>query len=178
MYEATRFVFEASYLLNPLNTQITMKKRIRILMIYIGFFPALLLAAANASSNPFSDNPAQWDKDLEMLTQLEQMVDEKGITLSQLKRENHPLAHVISNEHNLATSLIGATNPEEERLMDIPGFLWGFCCSFVGAFLVYLSIDDPVAKKREGSQAIIGCAVGTLLWVGLYVWLVISLSYN
>jgi hypothetical protein len=154
-----------------------MKKRSRFLMIFVGFFPALLFAAANASSNPFSDNPAQWDKDLEMLTHLEQLVEETGVTLSQLHLANHPLANIVSTENDLVSSLIGATNPEEERLMGIPGFLWGFCCSFVGAFLVYLSIDDPVAKKREGSQAIIGCAAGTILWVGLYIWLLVSLSF-
>jgi hypothetical protein len=141
------------------------------------FFPLLLTAGTPASANPFSDQTACWDQEFEALTELEQLAETTGLSLSQLQASGHPLADVVINDDDVAASLIGAAAPEDERLMGIPGFLWGFCCSFIGAFLVYLAIDDPVAKKREGSQAIIGCAIGTLFWVGLYVWLVISLNY-
>ena len=92
-----------------------------------------------------------------------------GSSQTQLVKENNPLAQQLLPNNNLAGSLFASSAPEHERLMDIPGFLWGFCCSFVGVFLVYLSIDDPEAKKKEGRQAIIGCAVGTVLWTGMYV---------
>lgn len=154
-----------------------MKILFRSLCFLLLNYPSVLFAGTPASSPAFSDQPACWDQEFGALTELEQLAETTGLSLSQLQASGHPLADVVINDDNVAASLIGAASPEDERLMGIPGFLWGFCCSFVGAFLVYLAIDDPVAKKREGSQAIIGCAVGTLLWVGLYVWLVISLSY-
>ncbi|MBN8677163.1 MAG: hypothetical protein J0M29_03000 [Chitinophagales bacterium] len=153
-----------------------MKKLFRSLILLLLTTPTLLSASAKFSNNPFTDNPACWEQEFAALSQLEELTESTGITLSQLQADGNPLAQTVLADDNLYATLIGATTPEEERLMGIPGFLWGFCCSFVGTFLVYLSIEDPVAKRREGSQAIIGCAAGTILWVGLYIWLLVSLS--
>ncbi|HLP96565.1 MAG TPA: hypothetical protein VK168_21130 [Saprospiraceae bacterium] len=153
-----------------------MKKLFRSLILLFLTTPTLLSAGTKSSDNPFTDNPACWEQECAALSQLEALTESTGLTLSQLQASGNPLAESVLADDNLYATLIGATTPEEERLMGIPGFLWGFCCSFVGTFLVYLSIEDPVAKKREGSQAIIGCAAGTILWVGLYIWLLVSLS--
>ena len=147
---------------------------------------ALIMLAANSlfASSPFNGSPNIFDDDLSKLdcemtelTQLEQLVSETNATQSQLLKQEHPLVLRVSRDENIAASLFDSSAPEQERLMGIPGFLWGFCCSAFGVLLVYLSIDDPIAKKKEGVQSIIGCAVGTLLWAGLYLWLVLSLSY-
>ncbi len=124
---------------------------------------------SNVLSNIFHDDLSRLDSEMTGLSQLEQLVQETYATQTQLVKENNPLAQQLLPNNNLAGSLFASSAPEHERLMDIPGFLWGFCCSFVGVFLVYLSIDDPEAKKKEGRQAIIGCAVGTVLWTGMYV---------
>lgn len=155
-----------------------MKKLFRSLILVFLITPTLLSAGTRASNNPFTDNPICWEQECTELSQLEALTESTGLSLSQLQAVGNPLAESVVADDNLFNSLFSATAPEEERLMGIPGFLWGFCCSFVGTFLVYLSIDDPVAKKREGSQAIIGCAAGTILWVGLYIWLVVSLSFQ
>jgi len=148
-------------------------------------FALLLLAAnflfaanpANISPNIFNDDLSKLDCEMTELTRLEQLIYETDKTQSQLLKEKNPLAWCLSSNENIAASLFGGTAPEQERLMGIPGFLWGFCCSAFGVLLVYLSMDDPIAKKKEGVQSIIGCAVGTLLWAGLYLWLVLSVSY-
>jgi len=129
------------------------------------------------SPNIFNDDLLKLECEMTELTQLEQLVLETNTTQSQLLKENNPMISCLSGDENIAASLFGGTAPQQERLMGIPGFLWGFCCSGFGVLLVYLSIDDPIAKKKEGVQSIIGCAVGTLLWAGLYLWLVLSLSY-
>lgn len=154
-----------------------MKSFFRFLPALLFLCPMLLSAGTPASAHPFSDQTACWDQDFESLNELEQLVETTGLSLSQLQASGHPLADVVIKDGNVGATLIGAAAPEDERLMGIPGFLWGFCCSFFGTMLVYLAIDDPVAKKREGSQAIIGCAVGTLLWVGLYIWFLVTVSY-
>ncbi|MCC7464657.1 MAG: hypothetical protein IT261_00210 [Saprospiraceae bacterium] len=146
-------------------------------LLLLLFCPVLLVAGTPPSSNPFSDQPACWDQEFQALSELEQLVETSGLSLSQLKSEDHPLADAVMPDTDISATLMGGPNGEGERLLEIPGFFWGFCCSIFGAILVYLAIDDPVAKKREGRQAILGCAVGTLLWVGLYVWLIVSLNY-
>ncbi len=133
--------------------------------------------SAGNNTHPFQDDLRQIDCRMSELEQLEQLLETQPTTLTALNQANHPLAKHLLPESDIAGSLFGAAAPDHERLMDIPGFLWGFCCSFVGVFLMYLSIDDPVAKKKEGVQAIIGCAVGTVIWLGLYIWFVFTASY-
>lgn len=133
--------------------------------------------AGSALPTIFQDDLSSLDCELSRLTELEQWVEKTNMTQSQLQETGNPLAQYVLQEGDISASLFGSSAPDHEQLMDIPGFLWGFCCSFIGMVLVYLSIDDPIAKKKEGKQAIIGCAAGTILWVGLYIWLVVSLSF-
>lgn len=136
-----------------------------------------LLGSSLPKHPTFHDDLSTLDCEMSKLTELERLVNDTHVTHSQLLEAGNPLAQHVLQDGDIAGSLFGSSAPEHERLMDIPGFLWGFCCSVVGMFLVYIAIEDPEAKKKEGTQAIIGCAVGSVLWVGLYIWLVISLSY-
>lgn len=133
--------------------------------------------AKSIPGNLFHDDLSCIESEMSSLTALENHIQTKHLTLSQMLEAGDPLSKVVQPEGDLSQSVFGSSAPDHERLMDIPGFLWGFCCSFVGAFLVYLSIDDPEARKKEGTQAIIGCAIGTLIWAGLYVWMAFALSY-
>ncbi len=135
------------------------------------------LSGSSLPSNIFRDDLSTFDFEMAGLSELEQLVNETPATHSQLLKESNPLAQYVLQDGDLGQSLFGSSAPGHERLLDVPGFLWGFCCLVVGVFLMYLAIDDPQAKKKEGVQAIIGCAVGTVVWVGLYLWLVFSLSY-
>ncbi|MDO8970891.1 MAG: hypothetical protein Q7U74_09400 [Saprospiraceae bacterium] len=142
-------------------------------------FLCLLLANSLSASTPnklFQDDLSSFDCALADLTLLEEYVQESNATQAQMLEENNPLAQFVIQEYDLAETLFSITEPEKERLLGIPGFFWGFCCSFVGMFLVYLAIDNPEAKKREGKQAILGCALSTLVLVGAYLWL-LSISW-
>lgn len=130
-----------------------------------------------SSQTVFNPDLSSWDCELAALSELEQLVEESGMSYKQLEQSDPQLAARVLPGGDLSESLVGSTSPDQERLLGIPGFLWGFCCSAVGMFLVYLAIDDPEAKKREGRQAILGCAVGTLLWTGLYIWLIAYATY-
>lgn len=132
---------------------------------------------ANPMHSIFQDDLTKVDREMSGLTALEQFVQEEKMTQSQLMATCNPLAENLSDAGDLSTALFGSVAPNHEQLLNIPGFLWGFCCSVVGMFLVYIAIDDPAAKKKEGAQAIYGCALGTALWVGLYIWLVFTVSY-
>lgn len=134
----------------------------------------MLLANSLSASTPnklFQDDLSGFDCALSDLTLLEEYVQESNATQAQMLQENNPQAQFVTQKYDLAETLFSITEPEKERLLGIPGFFWGFCCSFVGMFLVYLAIDNPEAKKREGKQAIIGCALSTLVMVGAYLWL-------
>lgn len=127
--------------------------------------------------NPFQDDLSQIDCEMNQLDELEQLVLATHATQSQLVNDHNPLTAYLLQGNDLAASLFGSSAPDHERLVGIPGFLWGFCCSVVGMFLVYIAIDDPAAKKKEGKQAILGCAVGTLLYVGLYAYFLYVVAY-
>lgn len=129
-------------------------------------------------SIPFQDDLSRFDDQMCELNELESLVEGEKITLSQLIKDKNPLSEHVLQDRDISASVFGSSAPDHERLMEIPGFLWGFCCSVVGMFLVYIALDDPEAKKKEGKQAIIGCAVGTLLWVALYVYLVFWVSFQ
>lgn len=129
-------------------------------------------------SNPFQDDLNQFDAQMCELNDLETLVEGEKVTLSHLIKDKNPLSEYILQDRDVSASVFGSSAPDHERLMEIPGFLWGFCCSVVGMFLVYIALDDPEAKKKEGKQAILGCAAGTALWVGLYIYLVFWVSFQ
>lgn len=139
----------------------------------------LLFASTSHQISPdlFQDDLSKLECELAELSELEVLVQETNASQSQLLKAENPLAkHLLPYADNSA-SLFSSSAPEQERLLDIPGFLWGFCCSFFGVLLVYLSIEDPISKKKEGVQSIIGCAAGTALFLALYIWALVSISY-
>lgn len=153
-----------------------MQKLLVCFLFYLLSAPSLMGAVrGNTSPNSiFQDDLSCFENELADLSALEELAAETKATHSQLVQSGHPLASKIVQGDDISAALFGSSAPEGERLMGIPGFLWGLCCSVFGVLLMYLAIDDPESKKKEGLQAIIGCAIGTLVWVGLYVWLIFS----
>ena len=127
--------------------------------------------------NPFQDDLSMLDAQMSDLDHLENWVLKYPTTQTQMTAEGNVLVKDLLPADDLSSALLGGSAPSAERLLGIPGFLWGFCCSVVGMFLVYVAIDDPVSRKKEGTQAIYGCAAGTLVTVGLYFWALYYLSY-
>ena len=148
---------------------LTFKRFLSCLCLFgCGFLQASSLPPAN--SNPFLDDLSCFDESFSELNALEQWVQETQATQSDLELAGNPLIRAVLPNENLQASLLGGSDPSHEMLLDIPGFLWGFCCSVVGLFLVFVAIDEPESKRKEGRRAIYGCAVGTLVWLGLYIW--------
>lgn len=123
----------------------------------------------------FSDDLSALDREFDGLNQLEQTAAERNATYSDLAAENNALLKILSADRDLSASLLGAAAPSDDRLLGIPGFLWGFCFGLIGVVLVYVAIDDADAKKREGKSALIGCAVAYAI-IGVFYAIAIAAS--
>lgn len=121
----------------------------------------------------FSDDLSALDREFDGLNQLEQTAAERNATYSDLAAENNTLLKSLSADRDLSASLLGAAAPSDDRLLGIPGFLWGFCFGLIGVVLVYVAIDDADAKKREGKSALIGCAVAYAI-IGVFYAIAIA----
>jgi hypothetical protein len=143
-----------------------------LLLASIGF-----AATASTPSNtlPFdADEPARLEREMADLQQLETIVSARNATYSQLAAEANPLLAAVSPNYTAGAALLGSAAPDE-RLLGIPGFFWGCCFGTLGVILVYVAVDDPAAKKREGRQAMVGCAIATIFSLCIYL---IALSAN
>jgi hypothetical protein len=133
-------------------------------------FALAIVTAALARATPqppvFSDDLSRIEQDFSGLNALEQVVTDRDVTYEQLAAENHELLGNVTAQNDLGTSLLGSNAPDE-RLFGIPGFFWG-CLGLIGVVLVYVAVEDPVARKREGRQALIGCIVWTALYYLCY----------
>lgn len=131
-------------------------------------FSAFASTTANEpGAGLFQDDLSRFDRELSGLNALEQTVGQTGETYSQLAAQNNPLLENVAKNGDISAALLGGAG-NEDRLLGIPGFVWGFCLGLLGVILVYVAIDDDAAKKHEGKQAIIGCAVWTVLWLVLW----------
>ena len=122
----------------------------------------------NTPTNPFQDDLSRLDQEFAEITALEQLVAEKNATYSQLANEQNTLLQSVTSDNNIASTLLGSVAPDGERLLDIPGFWWGFCLGLLGVILVFVAVDGE-AGKREGKKAIIGCIIGSLLSTLIYL---------
>jgi len=147
-----------------------------VLLLQISFVSASQLGT-DLVQQLFQDDLSLLNCQFSELAQLERLVEETNQTQTQLLHNAHSLAQYIVPDTSIAKSLLGISAPEGELLMDVPGFLWGFCCSAAGMLMVYLLIEDPAIREREVYAAIRGCTIGTLLWIGLYVWFAYYAAY-
>lgn len=122
----------------------------------------------NTPANPFQDDLSRLENEFAGMSQLEQLVEERNATYSELAAENNALLQNVNSDTDIASSLMGSVAPDGERLLGIPGFWWGFCLGVLGIILVYVAVEGD-AKKREGKKAIIGCAIWTVVWLVLYL---------
>lgn len=150
-----------------------MKKLLSLL-----FFACLgtALLASSPSASPFQDDLSRLDNDFANMTALEQLVEERGATYSDLAAENNTLLNSITANTDVAASLLGSAAPGDDRLLGIPGFWWGFCLGLLGVILVYVAVEGD-AKKSEGRSALIGCAVWTAIWLILYFAVLASATW-
>lgn len=126
-----------------------------------------LWASSPANGNPFQDDLSRLDNEFAGMTELEQVVESRNATYTELASENNALLHNVTSDNDIASSLLGSVAPSGDRLLGIPGFWWGFCLGILGIILVYVAVEGD-ARKSEGKKAIIGCAIWTVLWVVLW----------
>lgn len=136
-------------------------------------FCTLLVGALWASAlhttpaNPFQDDLSRLDEEFSGMTQLEQLVDARQASYTELAAEQNTLLCNVTSDNNIAASLLGSVAPDGETLMGIPSFWWGFCLGLIGILLIYSAIEGD-ARKREGKKAMIGCLVGTVVGCGIW----------
>lgn len=123
---------------------------------------------ATTSANPFQDDLSRLDNEFAGMTELEQLVETRNATYTDLAAENNSLLQNVTNDNNIAGSLLGSVAPDGDRLLGIPGFWWGFCLGLLGVILVYVAVEGD-ARKSEGKKAIIGCAVFTVIYIIAYL---------
>jgi hypothetical protein len=147
-------------------------------LAFCALLGSLMWAASpvNSHANPFQDDLSRLDDEFAGITQLEQLVEERHATYSELAAEYNTLLQNVNNDTDIFTSIFGTGSPDDDKLLGISGFLWGFCTGLLGigilgVILVYVAVEGD-AKKREGKKAIIGCVIGSLLpviiWLGFF----------
>jgi hypothetical protein len=136
---------------------------------------ALWASSLNTTpANPFQDDLSRLDEEFSEMTQLEQLVDARKASYTELAAEQNTLLCNVTSDNNIAASLLGSVAPDGETLMGIPSFWWGFCLGWIGLLLIYTAIEGD-ARKREGKKAMIGCLVGTVVGCGIY-FLIVALA--
>jgi hypothetical protein len=154
-------------IINHYQNHIPLMKK-SLLTLLVCFTTSAVMASSTPVQDIFADDLGLVDQEFAALNAVEDFVATHQVTNGELALANQSFASTLKSDHDLGASILGSNAPEE-RLLDIPGFWWGCCLGLIGAVLVYVAIEDPVAKKREGKQAIIGWAVNLAVGAILYV---------
>ncbi len=147
-------------------------KKLLTLALFAMLSASLWAASPSATTvNPFQDDLSRLDQDFAGMTALEQLVEARNATYTDLAAENNSLLNNVSSDNDIVSSLLGSSAPDGDRLLGIPGFWWGFCLGLLGIILVYVAVEGD-ARREQGRKAIIGCAVGTVISLVVYLILV------
>ena len=125
--------------------------------------------------NPFNDDMNAFEQEFSGLNAVEQEVNARQITYSDLVAEKSELVNNLQENQDLGAALLGAKG--DDTALGIPGFWWGCVLGLLGVLIVFLVVDDS-AKKAQVRKALIGCVVGGAVYVLLYflLWGVIFAS--
>ncbi len=95
------------------------------------------------------------ENQMAQLNQLEGYVmSNPGITLGEMTTNGHALASLVSDPNG-----ISGFNLINEKVLGIPGFLWGCVFGVIGVAIVYFVGQND---KAETKSALIGCVVSYL----------------
>lgn len=128
------------------------------------------LVAINPISNPalldeFKSSSDAIDFELAQLQDINDIVIDNNYDFNALSA-THADAIATTNLSNKAAAGIFDGHPDNP--LGIPGFWWGFCLGWVGALIIYLTMDEGSDRKEQVKNAIYGCIASVLIW-GL-VW--------
>jgi len=138
---------------------------------------SLIILISFVSLNAFAENPLQkidTEDEFEKLNKIENYLEaHQGTTLEDLKKSNSTLLESIELSSNINESLDSSDLPG-----NIPPFWWGFCLSVIGLIIVLILVDGD---KDATKKAVVGClvsgAVGCIVYIGLYVWILGNAAY-
>jgi hypothetical protein len=88
------------------------------------------------------------------------LAENPGTTLTDMIAGGNSLATLVSGPNSIT-----GFNILNEKVLGIPGFLWGCVFSWVGILIVYVVGQDPYETK----QAIIGCVVSAVAGTAFYI---------
>ena len=108
----------------------------------------------------FDFNEAEMQRSLQKVEAAEGYVlAHPGINHESLAQENSALAVNLS-----AQPVIGAT--QDQPVLGIPSWIWGFVLSIVGLALIYFITED----QEETQKALWGCVASTVIGVVFFVF--------
>jgi hypothetical protein len=124
----------------------------RTYILIIAFIAICFYALAEKASDHFAIDESRIKAEMADLTVLEHLVNEQGITRSELYNQKNELAVRALDPSYSAVHVSGS---DDRPPLGIPSFLWGMCFGGVGILLVYLVTEDQVETKK----ALYGCIV-------------------
>jgi hypothetical protein len=135
----------------------------RNLLLVLSLLTVFTLQLKADGDDLFNINEDQIMTEMADLTALENFVTEnQGVTLDEMKANNHPLSIRISSSNIGLNSLSGILSP----MSSIPAFLWGFCLGPIGVVIVFIIDEDDVL------MSVVGCLVSSVLYGG--GWLLVN----
>ena len=142
-------------------------------MIALGSLCCLLITsqAYAGHADLFKYDSKAIDKEMGQLIRLEDYVNgHPGTTLTNLLYENNILVADIGKAEGMP-----GLNLINEKLLGIPGFMWGCCLGFTGVLIVALVAEDKHETKQSIKGALITVGVlavgGTVAYLLFYFYL-------
>ena len=143
--------------------------RIAVIFLII-FFPVLTIHA-----NPddlFSYNSDKVAEELSLLEEIENWVTaHPEISLADLQSANPDLLNGLTMSCDISDTF---NNYDNGYPLGIPPFIWGCCFGIIGVAIVYAEAED----SSETRSALIGCAISSLLGVGIIIVYYVLIFYN
>ncbi|NPA46501.1 MAG: hypothetical protein GXO24_04715 [Chlorobi bacterium] len=128
-------------------------KKIGLLLIAMLFTTNLMAKNANL----FNYDRGKVEKALITANVLDKYVSTHAVTAAELDVNNNPILANFKDESSMPAA-------SSNQALGIPGFIWGLVLGWVGILIVYLVTED----QEETKQALYGCIVNAVLWVGCY----------
>ncbi|MBL6963591.1 MAG: hypothetical protein ISR55_07200 [Bacteroidetes bacterium] len=127
------------------------------ILFLIGFLSVITLQLKADGGDLFDVQEEKIQSELNELNMLEEFIlQNEGVTFSQLQAENSELLENISANHSAVSTSLGINSPTGT----IPAFLWGFCLGPIGVLIAYLIDEDDLMWSA------IGCLVSSVLYGG------------
>ncbi len=137
-----------------------------------GFFFLCTYVTVMAANNPekatqiLDQKQAEIDAELMQLDQLSNFIQSENITHKELLENKSFDISKLNLKSTTSSSEFVAQG--SDKVLGIPGFIWGFCLGLIGILIVFIAMEEGPDRKKEVRSALLGCIVWTVLYVVLY----------